>query len=53
MDCGIVERQLKLQSRYYIHFRKNTLEKDMNARILQAIGEIEPLLFYYNDFGIR
>ena len=27
MDCGIVVREFVLQSRYYIHFRANTLEK--------------------------
>ena len=25
MDCGIVVREFILQSRYYIHFRANTL----------------------------
>ena len=24
MDCGIVVREFVLQSRYYVHFRKNT-----------------------------
>ena len=27
MDCGIVEREFVLQSRYYVHFRANTLGK--------------------------
>ena len=30
MDCGIVVREFVLQSRYYVHFRANTLGKDMN-----------------------
>ena len=25
MDCGIVVREFVLQSRYYVHFRVNTL----------------------------
>ena len=34
MDCGIVEREFVLQSRYYVHFRANTLGKVMNPLIL-------------------
>ena len=30
MDCGILVREFELQSRYYIHFRTNTLGKGMN-----------------------
>ena len=30
MDCGIVVREFVLQSRYYVHFRANTLGKDMS-----------------------
>ena len=30
MDCGIVVSEFVLQSRYYIHFRANTLGKGMN-----------------------
>ena len=29
MDCGIVVSEFELQSRYYIHFRINDLEKGM------------------------
>ena len=29
MDCGIVVREFVLQSRYYVHFRANTLRKGM------------------------
>ena len=38
VDCGIVVREFVLQSRYYVHFRANTLGKGMNPLILPAIG---------------
>ena len=38
MDCGIVVREFVLQSRYYVHFRANTLGKGMNPLILLAMG---------------
>ena len=38
MDCGTVVREFVLQSRYYVHFRANTLGKDMNPLILPAMG---------------
>ena len=38
MDCGIVVSEFVLQSRYYIHFRVNTLGKGMNPLILPAMG---------------
>ena len=38
MDCGIVVGESALQSRYYIHFRANTLGKGMNPLILPAMG---------------
>ena len=38
MDCGIVVREFELQSRYYVHFRANTLGKGMNPLILPAMG---------------
>ena len=37
-DCGIVVREFVLQSRYYVHFRTNTLGKGMNPLILPAMG---------------
>ena len=46
LDCGIVVRKFKLQSRYYVHFRMNTLRKCMNLLILPAMGYIVPLLFF-------
>ena len=36
--CGIVVSEFVLQSRYYIHFRTNTLGKGMNPLILPAMG---------------
>ena len=54
MDCGIVVREFVLQSRYYVHFRANTLGKGMNPLILPAMGKIVPLLFFEeNSFGIK
>ena len=38
MDSGIVVREFELQSRYYVHFRANTLGKGMNPPILPAMG---------------
>ena len=38
MDCAIVVREFVLQSRYYVHFRANTLGKGMNPLILPAMG---------------
>ena len=46
MDCGIIVLEFVLQSRYYVHFRANTLGKGMNPLILPAMGEIVPLLFF-------
>ena len=46
MDCGIVVREFVLQSRYYVHFRADTLGKGMNPLILPAMGWIVPLLFF-------
>ena len=40
MHCGIVVREFVLQSRYYFHFRANTLGKGMNPLILPpAMGK--------------
>ena len=38
LDCRIVVSEFVLQSRYYIHFRANTLGKGMNPLILPAMG---------------
>ena len=29
LDCGIVVSEFELQSRYYVHFRTDTLEKSV------------------------
>ena len=38
MDCGIVVSEFVFQSRYYVHFRANTLGKGINTIILPAMG---------------
>ena len=38
MDYGIVVSEFEFQSRYYVHFLANTLEKGTNPLILPAIG---------------
>ena len=38
IDSGIVLSEVKLPSRYCIHFRANTLGKGMNPLILPAMG---------------
>ena len=38
IDCGIVVSEFIFQSRYYVHFRANTLGKGMNHLILPAMG---------------
>ena len=54
MDCGIVVSEFVLQSRYYVHFRANTLGKGMHPFIHPAMGLIVPLLFFKeNGSGIK
>ena len=38
VDSGIVAREFELQSPYYVHFRTNTLGKDMNPFLVAALG---------------
>ena len=38
MDCGFVVREFVLQSRYYVHFRENTLGKGMNPLTPSSYG---------------
>ena len=38
IDWGIVISKFELHSRYYVHFRKNTIGKGMNPLILPAMG---------------
>ena len=38
MDCGIVVSEFELQSRYYVHFLENALEKGMNPPLSYQLG---------------
>ena len=38
MDCGIVISEFVLQSRFYVHFRANTLGKGMKPLIPPSYG---------------
>ena len=38
MDYGIIVSEFELQSRYYVHFRANSLMKGMNPLFLPAMG---------------
>ncbi len=38
MDCEIVVSEFEIQSRYYVHFRTNTLGKGMKPLILPVMG---------------
>ena len=38
MNCWVVVSGFELQSRYYVHFRTNTLGKDMNPLIRPSMG---------------
>ena len=38
LNCGIVVSEFEPQSRYYVHFRTNTLEKCMNPLITPNYG---------------
>ena len=38
IDCGIVVSESELRSRYYVHFRTNTIGKGTNPLILPAMG---------------
>ena len=38
MHCGIVASEFVFQSRYYVHFRANSLGKGMNPLILPVMG---------------
>ena len=37
-DCDFIVTEFDLPSRYYFHFRNNTLKKDINLLIPQAMG---------------
>ena len=54
LDGRIIVSEFKLQSRYYVHFRTNTLGKGKNLLIFLAMGWVAPLLFFLKDgFGIK
>ncbi len=38
LDRGNVVSEFELQSRYYVHFRANTLGKGMNPLVLPTMG---------------
>ena len=38
LDHGIIVSEFELQTRYYVHFRTNTLGKGMNPLILPVMG---------------
>ena len=55
LGWDIVVSEFKLQSRYYVHFRTNTLGKGTNTIIhTQILCLIVPLLSFFGDgFGIK
>ena len=36
--ANVLDSDFEVQSRYYVHFRTNTLGKNMNLLILPAMG---------------
>ena len=38
LDCEFKVNEFELQSRYYVHFRTNNLEKGLNPFIFLAMG---------------
>ena len=40
MDCDVVVSKFEFQSLYCIHFRTNTLGKDMDLLILQVLVKL-------------
>ena len=54
LNCNIFETEFKFQSRYYVYFRSNTLEKGMNPPNPPNYELNYALLFFYkDDFGIK
>ena len=54
LDCGIVESEFDLRSRYYVRFQTNTLGKPTFSILLQLIyycfkmiGSYGVVLYYY------
>ena len=53
LDDSLNGNEFKLRSHYYLHFRANTFEKPKKPLIFPVIGQMVPLLFFYNfGFGI-
>ena len=49
LGCGLAISEFELLSRFYVHFRTNTLGKGMKPVIPLAIGLIASRLFSYKD----
>ena len=49
LDCYLEVSEFELQSRYYVHFRTNTLRKDMKPLITVARGVI--VIVVRNEHG--
>ena len=47
LDCGIVVRVFELQSRYYVHFRTNTLGKRYEPPNLYSYGLNSNIIVLY------
>ena len=43
LDCGIVVNEFELQLHYYVHFRTNTLGKDMRFFLKDGFGIKQPM----------
>ena len=54
LDCGHEVSEFELQLRYYIHFRTNTLGKDMKTLYPRIYGlNCIPAVFYNEGFVIK
>ena len=54
VDCHTVESEFELQVRYYVHFRTNTLRKNMNSLIPTSSYVLNSTTTVNNiDFYIR
>ena len=49
LDSSLEVSEFKLLSRYYVHFRTNTLEKGITF----LIPLTQTMFFYKNGFGIK
>ena len=55
LNLGILVNKFELQSRYYAHFRTNTLGKGMNPPYppIYGLNSITTVLIKTNGFGIK